>query len=76
MVASSVLVLLNWVSCVGCGGWWCSIRVFAAAAVVGVGVLVPVNFMGDQLRLVDFADLPNKSLDLFSVSNVQDGSNK
>lgn len=53
-----------------------SIRVFAAAAVVGVGVLMPVNFMGDQLRQIDFSDLPNKSVDLFSVSNVQDGSNK
>ncbi|XP_006664683.3 CSC1-like protein HYP1 [Oryza brachyantha] len=53
-----------------------SIRVFAAAAVLGVGVLMPVNFLGDQLRQIDFSDLPNKSVDLFSVSNVQDGSNK
>ncbi|XP_062202387.1 CSC1-like protein HYP1 [Phragmites australis] len=53
-----------------------SIRVFAAAAVLGVGVLLPVNFLGDQLREIDFSDLPNKSIDLFSVSNVQDGSNK
>lgn len=52
-----------------------SIRVFAAAAVLGVGVLLPVNFLGDQLREIDFTDLPNKSIDLFSVSNVQDGSN-
>ena len=54
----------------------CSIRVFAAAAVLGVGVLLPVNFLGDQLRTIDFSDLPNKSIELFSVSNVQDGSNK
>ncbi|PWZ57382.1 CSC1-like protein HYP1 [Zea mays] len=53
-----------------------SIRVFAAAAVLGVGVLLPVNFLGDQLREIDFTDLPNKSIDLFSVSNVQDGSSK
>uniref|UniRef100_A0A0D9Y0X1 CSC1/OSCA1-like 7TM region domain-containing protein n=1 Tax=Leersia perrieri TaxID=77586 RepID=A0A0D9Y0X1_9ORYZ len=53
-----------------------SIRVFTAAAVMGVGVLMPVNFLGDQLRQIDFSDLPNKSVDLFSVSNVQDGSNK
>lgn len=53
-----------------------SIRVFAAAAVLGVGVLLPVNFLGDQLREIDIADLPNKSIELFSVSNVQDGSNK
>ncbi|KAJ1266036.1 hypothetical protein BS78_08G120400 [Paspalum vaginatum] len=53
-----------------------SIRVFAAAAVLGLGVLLPVNFFGDQLREIDFGDLPNKSIDLFSISNVQDGSNK
>ncbi|CAL4905578.1 unnamed protein product [Urochloa decumbens] len=52
-----------------------SIRVFAAAAVLGVGVLLPVNFLGDQLQEIDFSDLPNKSIDHFSVSNVQDGSN-
>ncbi|KAG8049097.1 hypothetical protein GUJ93_ZPchr0009g1264 [Zizania palustris] len=52
-----------------------SIKVFTAAAVLGVGVLMPVNFLGDQLRQIDFSDLPNKSVDLFSVSNVQDGSN-
>jgi hypothetical protein len=54
----------------------CSIRVFSAAAVLGVGVLAPVNFLGDQLRETDFSDLSNKSIDLFSISNVKDGSNK
>ncbi|GJN35314.1 hypothetical protein PR202_gb24069 [Eleusine coracana subsp. coracana] len=53
-----------------------SIRVFTAAVVLGVGVLLPVNFLGDQLRNIDFHDLPNKSVDLFSISNVQDGSKK
>ncbi|KAG0521439.1 hypothetical protein BDA96_08G160400 [Sorghum bicolor] len=53
-----------------------SIRVFAAAAVLGVGVLLPVNFLDHQLQEIDFTDLPNKSIDLFSVSNVQDGSSK
>ncbi|XP_066357737.1 CSC1-like protein HYP1 [Miscanthus floridulus] len=53
-----------------------SIRVFAAAAVLGVGVLLPVNFFDHQLQEIDFTDLPNKSIDLFSVSNVQDGSSK
>lgn len=43
---------------------------------LGVGVLLPVNFLGDQLRDIDFSDLPNKSIDLFSVSNVNDGSKK
>jgi hypothetical protein len=54
----------------------CSIRVSAVAAVLGVGVLLPVNFLGDQLSLIDFADLSNKSVDLFSISNVKDKSNK
>ncbi|CAM0949320.1 unnamed protein product [Alopecurus aequalis] len=53
-----------------------SIRVFTVAAVLGVGVLLPVNYLGDQLSLIDFTDLPNKSVDLFSISNVKDGSNK
>ncbi|KAM3272432.1 hypothetical protein ACQJBY_042525 [Aegilops geniculata] len=37
---------------------------------------MPINFMGDQLRLIDFTDLPSKSVDVLSISNVQDGSNK
>uniref|UniRef100_A0A8R7Q936 CSC1/OSCA1-like N-terminal transmembrane domain-containing protein n=1 Tax=Triticum urartu TaxID=4572 RepID=A0A8R7Q936_TRIUA len=53
-----------------------SIRLFAVVAVVGVGVLMPINFMGDQLQLIDFTDLPSKSVDVLSISNVQDGSNK
>ncbi|KAF7070748.1 hypothetical protein CFC21_076220 [Triticum aestivum] len=37
---------------------------------------MPINFMGDQLRLIDFTDLPSKSVDVLSISNVLDGSNK
>ncbi|VAI13637.1 unnamed protein product [Triticum turgidum subsp. durum] len=37
---------------------------------------MPINFMGDQLQLIDFTDLPSKSVDVLSISNVQDGSNK
>lgn len=51
-------------------------RVFTVAGIVGVFVLVPVNYLGDQLSGIDFADIPNKSLDLFSISNVKDGSNR
>ncbi|KAK5834999.1 hypothetical protein PVK06_010681 [Gossypium arboreum] len=50
------------------------VRVFAFACVVGIFVLLPVNFSGDQLT-IDFSNLPNKTLELFSVSNVNDGSN-
>lgn len=55
---------------------WCSLRVFSVAAVVGICILLPVNYLGDQLQDIDFSDLSNKSLDLFSISNVKDGSNR
>ncbi|XP_042465397.1 CSC1-like protein HYP1 [Zingiber officinale] len=52
-----------------------SLRVFSLAAIIGIFVLLPVNYLGDHLRNIDFSDLPNKSLDLFTISNVKDGSN-
>lgn len=52
-----------------------SLKVFAIAAIIGVFILLPINFMGSQL-VIDFSDLPNKSLDSFSVSNVNNGSNR
>ncbi|KAK2994596.1 hypothetical protein RJ640_025650, partial [Escallonia rubra] len=52
-----------------------SLRVFAFAGIIGIFVLLPVNYTGNQLT-VDFSDLPNKSLDSFSISNVDDGSNR
>ncbi|KAF3444800.1 hypothetical protein FNV43_RR14493 [Rhamnella rubrinervis] len=52
-----------------------SLRVFAFAVVVGVFILIPVNYLGNQLS-EDFSDLPNKSLDSFSISNVDVGSNR
>ena len=51
-----------------------SIRVFSFASVVGIFILLPVNYMGTEFE--EFFDLPNKSLDSFSISNVNDGSNK
>ncbi|URE12336.1 hypothetical protein MUK42_04539 [Musa troglodytarum] len=52
-----------------------SLRVFSVAAIIGIFVLLPVNYLGDHLRDIDFSDLPNKSLDLFTISNVKDSSN-
>ncbi|GAA0140702.1 hypothetical protein LIER_02004 [Lithospermum erythrorhizon] len=52
-----------------------SLRVFSFAAVVGVFVLLPLNYMGNQLNF-DFIDLSTKSLESFSVSNVDDGSSR
>ena len=54
--------------------FWGSLRVFGFAGIIGVFVLLPINFLGTQLE-VDFSDLTNKSLDSFSISNVDDGSN-
>ncbi|XP_022850741.1 CSC1-like protein HYP1 isoform X2 [Olea europaea var. sylvestris] len=51
------------------------LRVFGVAAIIGICVLVPFNYMGNQLNM-DFTDLPNKSLESFSISNVDDGSNR
>ncbi|KAJ0982893.1 hypothetical protein J5N97_011148 [Dioscorea zingiberensis] len=53
-----------------------SLKVFTVAGVIGVFVLVPVNFLGGQLKEIDFSDIPSKSLDFFSISNVKDGSNR
>ncbi|KAK9741109.1 hypothetical protein RND81_03G082400 [Saponaria officinalis] len=52
-----------------------SLKIFSVAAVIGIMILLPVNFMGSQLE-IDFSDLPNKSLDSFSISNVNNGSKR
>ncbi|CAA0828396.1 CSC1-like protein HYP1 [Striga hermonthica] len=51
------------------------LRVFRFAGIIGIFVLLPFNYMGNQLN-IDFTDLPNKSLETFSISNVDDGSNR
>ncbi|XP_073286438.1 CSC1-like protein HYP1 [Primulina huaijiensis] len=51
------------------------LRVFRFAGIVGILILLPFNYAGNQLN-IDFTDLPNKSLDSFSISNVDDGSNR
>ncbi|KAK4477597.1 hypothetical protein RD792_016833 [Penstemon davidsonii] len=51
------------------------LRVFRFAGIVGIFVLLPFNYMGNQLN-IDFTDLPNKSLESFSISNVDDGSSR
>ncbi|KAL3526547.1 hypothetical protein ACH5RR_011203 [Cinchona calisaya] len=52
-----------------------SLKVFTFAAVIGIFVLLPVNYMGNQLSL-DFTGLQNKTLESFTISNVDDGSNR
>nr|XP_027095339.1 CSC1-like protein HYP1 isoform X2 [Coffea arabica] len=53
-----------------------SLRVITLAVVIGVFILLPVNFSGDQLHDVNFANLTSSSLDIFTISNVKDGSNR
>ncbi|KAK9054011.1 hypothetical protein SSX86_025086 [Deinandra increscens subsp. villosa] len=52
-----------------------SLKVFAFAGVVGLCALLPINYMGSQM-VIDFSDLTNKSLESFSISNVNDGSKR
>lgn len=52
-----------------------SLKIFSFAGIIGIFVLLPVNYLGDQLY-IDFSDLQKKSLDTFSISNVNDGSNR
>ncbi|XP_057948020.1 CSC1-like protein At1g69450 isoform X2 [Malania oleifera] len=51
-----------------------SLRVFSFAGIIGIFVLLPVNCLGDQLEDVDYSDFSSNSLDLFSISNVKNGS--
>ncbi|XP_010258239.1 PREDICTED: CSC1-like protein HYP1 [Nelumbo nucifera] len=53
-----------------------SLRVFSCGGIVGILILLPVNYVGNQLSDIDFSDLPNKSLDIFSISNVNNGSKR
>ncbi|KAJ4973206.1 hypothetical protein NE237_006380 [Protea cynaroides] len=53
-----------------------SLRIFSFAGIVGIFILLPVNYLGNQLSVIDFSDLPKKSLDIFSISNVDNGSKR
>ncbi|XP_008230808.1 PREDICTED: CSC1-like protein HYP1 isoform X1 [Prunus mume] len=50
-----------------------SLRVFGFAGIVGIVILLPINYLGTQLD-ADSSDFANMSLDYFSISNVTDGS--
>ncbi|XP_020222806.1 CSC1-like protein HYP1 isoform X1 [Cajanus cajan] len=51
-----------------------SLKVFAVGGIIGMSVLLPINYMGSQLS--DDSDFQHKSLDSFSISNVNNGSNR
>ncbi|WJX50896.1 hypothetical protein P8452_37142 [Trifolium repens] len=52
-----------------------SLKIFAFAGVIGILVLVPINCWGNQLEEVDIFDFAGNSLDVFTISNVNSGSN-
>lgn len=54
----------------------CSFKVFSVTGAIGIFLLLPVNCFGTQLEHFDIYNLSNNSLDLFSISNVNNGSNR
>ncbi|KAI3744462.1 hypothetical protein L1987_57543 [Smallanthus sonchifolius] len=51
-----------------------SFKVFIIAGFIGIFILIPVNCSGNQLQDVDFINLTNNTLEVFSISNVNNGS--
>ncbi|KAK7340580.1 hypothetical protein VNO77_21287 [Canavalia gladiata] len=51
-----------------------SLKVFTFGGIVGILFLIPINYEGTQLR--DNSNFQNMSLDSFSISNVNNGSNR
>ncbi|KAK9051014.1 hypothetical protein SSX86_027639 [Deinandra increscens subsp. villosa] len=51
-----------------------SFKVFAIAGFIGIFILIPVNCSGNQLQNVDFINITNNTLEVFSISNVNNGS--
>nr|XP_004516572.1 CSC1-like protein At1g69450 [Cicer arietinum] len=52
-----------------------SLKIFTFAGVIGIFVLLPVNCWGNHLEEVDIVDFAANSLDVFTISNVNSGSN-
>lgn len=52
-----------------------SLKVFTIAGFIGIFILVPVNCSGNQLQNIDLENITNNSLEIFSISNVNNGSN-
>ncbi|CAA6657439.1 unnamed protein product [Spirodela intermedia] len=52
-----------------------NLKVFSIAGAIGIFILLPINYEGNQLHSIDFGNLPNESLDKFTISNVKNGSN-
>ncbi|KAI4314124.1 hypothetical protein L6164_027060 [Bauhinia variegata] len=53
-----------------------SLKIFSFAGIIGIFLLLPINCLGTQLEEFDIADLAGNSLDVFTISNVNNGSNR
>ncbi|KAH7570050.1 hypothetical protein JRO89_XS05G0037000 [Xanthoceras sorbifolium] len=53
-----------------------SLKVFVFAGIVGIFIILPVNCTGTAVDEIDFTDLSNNSLDVFSISNIKSGSQR
>ncbi|CAL0321733.1 unnamed protein product [Lupinus luteus] len=51
-----------------------SLKAFAFGGIIGMFVLLPINYSGSQLE--DYSDFQHKSLDLFTIANVNNGSKR
>ncbi|KAE9590340.1 hypothetical protein Lal_00028003 [Lupinus albus] len=51
-----------------------SLKAFTFGGIIGMFILLPINYLGSQLN--DYSDFQNKSLDLFTIANVNNGSNR
>ncbi|XAR48447.1 hypothetical protein NMG60_11031269 [Bertholletia excelsa] len=50
-----------------------SIRIFAIAAVICIFLVLPLNYHGRQMK---HHQIPSESLDVFTIGNVKEGSNR
>jgi len=53
---------------------FCSLRVFSFAGIIGLLFLLPINCLGTQLAAFDITIISSETLDLFTISNVNNGS--
>ncbi|KAK2636143.1 hypothetical protein Ddye_030935 [Dipteronia dyeriana] len=53
-----------------------SLKVFSLAGIIGIFIILPVNCSGTALSTIDFTDFSNNSLDVFSISNIESGSQR
>uniref|UniRef100_A0A7C9ENG5 CSC1/OSCA1-like 7TM region domain-containing protein n=1 Tax=Opuntia streptacantha TaxID=393608 RepID=A0A7C9ENG5_OPUST len=51
-----------------------SLRVFSFAGIIGLLFLLPINCLGTQLAAFDITIISSETLDLFTISNVNNGS--